>query len=318
VTPTSTSTVTGHPLVPAKKDRRWLWWVPALILFFALGFWLALLLAPKGPSCASPATDEAGGAPAARGAGSTAPGSGKPDKPKNGSGTGGAGPADAAGGNSTGDIEGSGKIIPHEFAGQEKTGDSTDRKSKDGDPTPDPPPIVGGEDPELFGTVAQLAQGVVPYDAMTNPAQDNPGARTKSLVAYDFTYDKTDLPRYPDNVREAASSISYALDPKTGEHSGPYGTGAGIVTSSSFDGVVAWYRNNLPAGWQSSSIGDFAQLAQPTQGPGGDLMKLLKGEMPGSSATNGNASSAAPKVRVALFKAPTAGAGSSDSTIMII
>lgn len=306
----------GLGVSSGKKDRRWRWWLLALIVFFALGLCLGLLLAPKCPSCPVPNGDGAGSGRTARAAGSTAPGNGPPDKLKNGSGR---GPAEAAGGSSTGDIEGSGKITPHEFAGKEDTGNSTGRKSQDGDPTPDPAPIVGGGDPELYGAVAQLAQGVDPYGAAMNPPQDNPGTRTKSLVAYDFTYDKTNLPRYSDNVREVASSISYALDSKTGEHSGPYGTGAGIVTSSSFDDVVDWYRKNLPAGWQSSSLGDFALLTQQaTQGPGGDLMKLLKGEMPGASPNHDNTSPAPPKVRVALFKAPTAGAGSSDSTIMII
>ena len=319
VAPTPVPTATGSSELPTrKKDRRWLWWVPALILFFALGFWLALLLAPKCPSCKSPATDGAGSGPAARAAGSTAPGSGTPDKPKNGSGQAGAGPAEGAGGSSTGEIEGSGKIIPHEFAGKEGSGNSTGRQSQDGDPTLDPPPPVGGQDPELYGAVAQLAQGVAPYGVAMNAPQPDLTTRSKSSVAYDFTYDKTGLPRYPDNVREVASSISYLLDSKTGERSGPLGTGAGIVTSSSFDEVVDWYRKNLPGGWQSSSIGDFAQLAQPIQGPGGDLMKLLKGEMPGAAPSNGNANPAAPKVRVALFKAPVGRAGSPDSTIMII
>jgi hypothetical protein len=316
--PASGPAATGSPQLPTrKKDRRWLWWALALILFFALGFWLALLLAPKCPTCASPATDGAGSGRAARAAGSTAPGSGKPDQPKNGSGNGPSGPAEATGGSSTGEIEGSGKITPHKFAGKEGSGDNTGRQSQDGDPAPDPAPTVGHGDPELYGAVAQLAQGVAPYGAVMNSPQDNLTTRTKSLVAYDFTYDRTNLPRYQDNVREVASSISYVVDSKTGEHSGPYCTGAGIVTSSSFDDVVDWYRKNLPAGWQSSSIGDFGQLAQATQGPGGDLMKLLKGEMPGASSPNGG-TPAASKVRFALFKAPTTGASSPDSTIMIL
>jgi hypothetical protein len=304
----------GH----VSKKSRWRWWLLALIAFFALGVFLGRLLAPKCPSCPSPAGDGAGSGRTARAAGSTALDNGPPEKLGNGSSPG--GPAEAAGGSSTGDVEGSGKIIPHEFAGNEDTGKNPPgRKSQEGEPTPDPAPNVSRGDPELYGVVAQLGQGVDPYDAAVNPAQDNPAARKKSFVAYDFTYDKTNLPRYSDNVREVASSISYALDPKTGEHTGAYGTGAGIVTTSSFDNVVDWYRKSLPAGWQSSSIGDLGQLTQQaTQGPGGDLMKLLKGEMPGSSPTNGNASPAPPKVRVAVFKVPTAAAGASDSTIMII
>jgi zinc-ribbon domain len=317
IAPASVPIAASDPLVPtAKKDRRWLWWLAALILSFALGFWLALLLAPKTPSCASPAGDGAGSGRTARAAGSTEPGSGPPDKLGNGSGQ---GPAEAAGGSSTGQIDGSGKITPHDFAGKEDTGNSTGHKSQDGDSVQELAPTPVGGDPELYGAVAQLAQGVAPYGAAANTSQDNPLPRTKSLVAYDLTYDKTNIPRYQDNVRDVASSISYALDSKTGEHTGAYGTGAGIVTTSSFDDVVDWYRKNLPAGWQSSSIGDFGQLAQQaTQGPGGDLMKLLKGEMPGASSTNGSASPPAPKVRVAIFKAPTAGAGSPNATIMII
>jgi hypothetical protein len=317
VAPTTEPIATrGTPVLAAKKDRRWLWWLLALILAFGLGFWLALKMAPKCPSCESPAGDGAGSGRNARAAGTSGLDKGPPQKLGNGSGQ---GPAEAAGGSSTGDIEGSGKIIPHEFAGKEGTGNSLGHKSQDGDPRLDVASGGGSADPELYGAVAQLAQGVVPYGAAATSDRDNPAARTKSLVAYDFSYDKTNLPRYPDNVRDVASSISYALDSKTGEHTGAFGTGAGIVTTSSFDDVVDWYRKNSPSGWQSSSIGDFGQLTrQLTQGPSGDLTKLLKGEMPGSSPTNANASPAQPKVRVALFKAPTAGAGSSDSTIMIM
>jgi hypothetical protein len=316
VAPTTEPIATrGTPVLTAKKDRRWLWWVLALLLAFGLGFWLALLLAPKCPICESPAGDGSGSGRNGRAAGTSALDKGPPQKLGNGSGQ---GPAEAAGGSSTGDIEGSGKITPHEFAGKEDTGNSLGHKSQDGDPTLDVTSGAGSEDPELYGAVAQLAQGVTPYGAAVISSQDNPAARTKSLVAYDFSYDKTNLPRYPDNVRDVASSISYALDSKTGGHTGAFGTGAGIVTTSSFDDVVDWYRKNLPGGWQSTSLGDFGQLTQQlTQGPGGDLMKLLKGEMPGAASTNGASSAAAPKVRVALFKAPTTGAGSPDSTIMI-
>ena len=113
---------------------------------------------------------------------------------------------------------------------------------------------------------------------------------------------------------EFGGGSSHLLNSKTGEPTSAYGTGAGIVTTSPFDDVVDWYRKNFPAGWHSTSIGDFGQLTQQaTQGPSGDIMKLLKGEMPGAASTNGNTNPAAPKVRVALFKAPTSTAGSPDS-----
>ena len=287
-----------------------------MILSFALGFWLALLLAPKCPTCAIPPGD-------ASGSGRNAPGSGSPS-PEDGTraklaGSPSQGSSEAAGGSSTGDIDGSGKIIPHEFDGKEKTGDSMGTKTHDGEPRLDSASPGGSDDQALYGAVAQLAQGVAPDGVAVIASQDHPAARTKSLVAYDFSYDKTNLPRYPDNVREVASSISHLLDSKTGEPTSAYGTGAGIVTTSSFDDVVNWYRKNVPAGWHSTSIGDFGQLTQQaTQGPSGDIMKLLKGEMPGAASTNGNTSPAAPKVRVALFTAPTSTAGSPDSTIMVI
>jgi hypothetical protein len=306
----------GLSVPPDKKDRRWRWWLLALIVFFALGICLGLLLAPKCPSCPIPDGDGAGRGRSGRSSGSTALETGTPDKLKGGPVQ---GSAEAAGGSSTGDIDGSGKINPHEFSGKEDTGNGASHKSQDGDPTPDSASPGANGDPELHDIVAQLAQGVAPGGDAVVASQDNPGARTKSLVAYDFTYDKTNLPRYPNKVRDVASSISYVLDPKTGEQTGVFGTGAGIVTTGSFDDVVDWYRKNLPTGWQSSSVGDFGQLTQQaTQGPSGDLMKLLKGEIPGAASTNSASSPAAPKVRVALFKAPTAGAGSPDSTIMIM
>ena len=306
----------GNSVQPDKKDRRWRWWLLVLIVFFALGICLGLLLAPKCPTCAVPPEDGSGSGRNAPGSGSSAPEDGTPAKLKGGPGQ---GSSEAAGGSSTGDIDGSGKIIPHEFGGKEKTGDSMGTKTQDGDPRLDNASPGGSGDQALYGTVAQLAQGEAPDGVTVSSPHDHAPARTKSLVAYDFSYDKTNLPRYPDNVREVASSISHLLDSKTGEPTSAYGTGAGIVTTSSFDDVVDWYRKNVPAGWHSTSIGDFGQLTQQaTQGPSGDIMKLLKGEMPGTASTNGNASPAAPKVRVALFTAPTSTAGSPDSTIMIM
>lgn len=305
----------GSALIP-KKDRRWRWWLLALILSFALGFWLALLLAPKCPTCAVPPGDGSGSGRNAPGSGSPSPEDGTPAKL---AGSPGQGSSEAAGGSSTGDIDGSGKIIPHEFDGKEKTGDSMGTKTHDGEPRLDSASPGGSDDQALYGAVAQLAQGVAPDGVAVSSPHDHALTRTKSLVAYDFSYDKTNLPRYPDNVREVASSISHLLDSKTGEPTSAYGTGAGIVTTSSFDDVVNWYRKNVPAGWHSTSIGDFGQLTQQaTQGPSGDIMKLLKGEMPGAASTNGNTSPAAPKVRMALFTAPTSTAGSPDSTIMVI
>jgi hypothetical protein len=306
------SAVSEESALNPKKDRRWRWWLLALILFFTLGLWLGLLLAPKCPTCAAPPGDGSGRGRNAPGSGSTSPEDGSPAKL---TGSPGQGASEAAGGSSTGDIDGSGKLTPHEFGGKQKTGDSLGAKTHDGEPALESTAHGGGDDQALYGAVAKLAQGMAPDGDTVISSRDHPTARTNSLVAYDFSYDKTNLPRYPDNVREVASSISHLLDSKTGEPTSAYGTGAGIVTTSSFDDVVDWYRKNVPAGWHSSSIGDFGQLTQQaTQGPSADIMKLLKGEMPGAASS----SPAAAKVRVALFTAPTSTAGSPDGTIMIM
>ena len=102
----------------------------------------------------------------------------------------------------------------------------------------------------------------------------------KSFAAHDFTYDKTGLPRYPDAVSAVVSSMTY----DTPDQTGPYKTGAGIVTTSSFDTVVAWYQKNLPGGWQSTTVGDFARMgAQAAQLSPQNLMKMLTGAQNGGN-----------------------------------
>jgi hypothetical protein len=296
-----------------KKSRRWRW-VLAVIVFFALGFFLGRLLAPKCPSCPSTAAAGTGGGGAV-----PATGSGRPLRPDNAAasagGKGEPGDADAGGGNSESEIpDGAGKLSPHDLGGEELEGDAGHHRPDVEDPTPDLKQHSEPGDPELDGSVAQLAAGQTLGPDVDPTGTTTPTSRTKSWVAHDFRYDKTELPRYPTDVRGVASSISYAVNPQTGDRTGGYGTGAGIVTSSSFEDVVAWYRKNMPPGWQSTTIGDFGRLAQ--QAKQNDIMRLLKGESGDAPASaDAAATPPTPKVRLSLFKPQS---GPANSSVMII
>jgi hypothetical protein len=144
----------------------------------------------------------------------------------------------------------------------------------------------------------------------------NDGPLRKSLSAHDFTYDKTGLPRYPDAVKAVVSSITYPDATRTDA----YNTGAGIVTGSSFDTVVAWYQKNLPAGWQSSTVGDFGQLgANAKQLSPENIMKMLGAAANGSAPTAlapAPPTAAADRIAISIFKPP---AGSkNEQGVMIV
>ena len=123
----------------------------------------------------------------------------------------------------------------------------------------------------------------------------------KSYSARDFSYDKTGLPRYPDAVVSVASSISYGPDGRTDR----YTTGAAIVTSSSFDTVVAWYQKQLPAGWHDQTVGDLGALA--SQFSMQNIGKMLGVPANGTTAPAGSAATAsapAEVLRISIFSPP--------------
>ncbi len=89
---------------------------------------------------------------------------------------------------------------------------------------------------------------MLPAPPMTLGADDLSGTdphdtAKKVLSAHDFTYDRTGLPRYPDATQAVSSALSYDVPDKVDA----YSSACGIVTGSSFDDVVAWYRNELRA-----------------------------------------------------------------------
>lgn len=313
-----------------KKDRRWLWWVLALILVFILGFLLGKMLAPKCPQCPAVGAGSGGGGGGrgggggggGGGSGGAGGGGGGGDGAANGAGSGGGG---GGGGGPGGGGGGGGPEAKNQDL---KGGNPLDQKPEDGEP-PGPgngkKQPTGPDDPQPPGTLsdADVAAGDLTKLTAGKPLtlgddDDKPGDGSppmKSFTAHDFTYDKTGLPHYPDAVTGVVSSITYDVPNRTDT----YRTGAGIVTTSSFDTVVAWYQKNLPGGWQSSTVGDFGRLgAQAKQLSPENIMKMLTSAQSGasSSLTPMPATAAEERIQISIFKPP---AGSTpDHQIMIV
>jgi hypothetical protein len=286
-----------------KPRRKWPWWLLGLIAAFLLGLWLGRgPAAKKNPLCGTPGTVESG-------PGKLIKGPGEPIK---------------LGDPGTGDVPGlsgggGSSKSPHR-SGVDSDGrvDDSDDPSHGNSPKGNP----GGDDQASPSNSAAGAlarndlrkyaerQGGPEGDGRTTQANGVP--QGKSYSANDFTYDKTNLPRYADSVSAVVSSISYGPDGRTDT----YSTGAGIVTSSSFDSVVAWYRAHLPAGWHDMTIGDMGQLSMQLSAQ--SIAKMLgaqPGDSPDTSAAGAAAPAAADKVRISLFTPP---AGSPKSSIMIV
>lgn len=87
-----------------------------------------------------------------------------------------------------------------------------------------------------------MAGGDVPNGSAVNDSvvpQPPPGT---VVVAKDFSYDSTGLPRYSSGVQSVASGLST----DTLQHR--KSSLAAIVTNDSFDSVVTWYKSQVPAG----------------------------------------------------------------------
>ncbi|HEV7357510.1 MAG TPA: hypothetical protein VGN99_05910 [Steroidobacteraceae bacterium] len=181
----------------------------------------------------------------------------------------------------------------------------------------DPPSSSLKEADQASGDLLKLTQGkpLTSGDGDEEPAPDAPLA--KSFTSHDFTYDKTGLPHYPDAIKAIVSSITYEVPNRTDT----YRTGAGIVTTSPFATVVDWYQKNLPGGWQSTTVGDFAQLgANAQQLSPENILKMLGAGAAGGSApgslTPAPATASADRIRISIFKPP---AGSKNEPgIMIV
>lgn len=347
---TSFCTTCGAPVEapgqPARRSRKWLW-ILALLVFFALGFWLGHRIAPKCPVCpAAPALGKGGGG--GDGGGGGHPGAGGGDgkgDPDKGGGAGGGGTgrvmgeggkADGSGGggsagsgqgtgNMTGDGQGGGNgtVVGHGYdgsavgaTGSDDGGGGTNGSSKLGDSPNPSEPDSDARKTKL--AVARLATGAQLTDSSgdATPMAQGKLASVKVLSANDFTYDKTGLPRYLDANRAVFSAMSYDLPDRTDS----YGSGSGIVTGSAFEDVVAWYRKSLPPGWSNSTIGDLSRLGAVAQAMSPDkIMQMLsapRDATPAKSVGDLPATATADRTRLSMFSPPAGTKG--DLGVMIV
>lgn len=132
-----------------------------------------------------------------------------------------------------------------------------------------------------------------------------------TLAAPDFRYDKTGLPRYPNEVSSVASAYTYG----TGGQQDVKGSSVAIVTGSSFDTAVQWYVKNLPTGWHAQTVGDLGALAQKLSVE--NLAKMLGlGAQGGDQTTAASAPPAGPQMKVSVFTPPQGAAN--EPGVMIV
>ena len=339
---TACGAAAGPPAQTTHKSRKWLWWILALILMFLLGYWLGHRAAPKCPIC--PATPALGGGGGGGGGGGRAGaggggGKGAPDKGSGGGGSGGVagdgGRADGGGGGGgggsgqgSGDMSGGGQgggngtTAGHGLdssatsaPGADDSGGGLSGKSNLGD-APNSP----GTDPDTkkntLAGVLRLAAGAPLADDVGGLTAQGQDVSVKVLTAPDFTYDKTGLPRYPDANQAVYSALSHDVPGRTDA----YGSSSGIVTASTFDDVVGWYRKNLPPGWTATSTNDLNRLGAVGQTFSPDkVMQMLAApsdSAPMKSVADIPATAAADRMRLSLFSPPPGTKG--DLGVMVV
>jgi hypothetical protein len=288
------------PNANTKPRRTWPWWTLVVIAFFLLGLWLGRGPAAKKPVCGAPATVQGGAGPLVQGPGAPLKvGRGGPGEPPSLSG-GGDGKNPSGSG-----VGGLGKAGDEDLPGGGGGG-----KARSGDDDSTPP--SKGEADRIKGDLTRYIDGNGSRPGDGDEKDADAPSQGKSYHSNDFTYDKTHLPRYPHAVSSVVSSIIYPPDGKTDT----YHTGAGIVTSSSFETVVSWYRQNLPPGWHDMTIGDMQQLSKQLSAQ--SLMQMV-GAQPPSDPAAPSAAAAMPSaepIRISLFSPPT---GSKDKIgVMIV
>jgi hypothetical protein len=321
---------------PARKSRKWPW-IVALILLFALGFWLGRLMAPKCPPCPAPPTAGAGaraGVAGGGGGGRGSPGDGASEHGHGGAGQvdgtarlhgdgssaeGSGGPGSAGSGTGDGDMTGGGKASvngdvsahggnakPEVGAnGSDDNGGGTGGKGNPGD-SPNGPDSDPDAKKRTETGVWRLAAGApLSANGVDTPQTNGKDTSVKVLSAPDFRYDKTGLPRYPD-ANTVSSAMSYDVEGRTDQ----YHSSSGILTTSSFDDAVSWYRKNLPPGWSSSTINDLNRLGAVARQLSPDkIMQMMAAQSDTTAAkfaAETPATAATDRTRLSLF-APPAG-----------
>lgn len=272
------------------KQRIWRTAAILLIVFLAgvaLGWWLARRQAapcvpPPNISGTSGPADPTGGAPK---------GNGRPDKLGGGAGggaisgsaSGGGGPTPANSGSGASSSEGAGSGDAGGGGGNGSARVDLDSSANDLTAS-----TAQGQQ------AAKLASGASLKDAQDDETLATQAPDAQVLVAKDFTYDRTGLPRYPSAQLKVASALKYdAPDDK-----GHFGTSAIISTSDSFDTVVQWYGAHRPSGWQQQTMPDLGVLARNMSA----LMPKRVGEKPTAGQPN-------EQVRLSMILPPQGAAG---------
>jgi hypothetical protein len=261
------------------------WRLVFFLGIFLLGILIGWLLAPRCARCSS-STGTVGHA-----SGAGASGHAMPERSASSANTGTPGGAKLSG--SAADVDpssgaaGDGREIKALNGGQGPAGTSGDSHGASADGS--------------TGTSAatQPAPGLTRGDGSDYKDPPDPPPN-QVLTASDFRYDRTGLPRYPQSVSTLGSTLTRERGVAGGYHST-----CAIVTSSSFQEVVDWYKAHLPADWHVQTVGDLTALAQ--QVSIGNIMKTLTASMQTAGPPSSNESPAAhtdDPLSVAMFSPP--------------
>jgi hypothetical protein len=284
---------------PHAHHQHPLFWLLSVVIAFLLGVWVMYRHAP--PCLASTASAAAAGGAA------SAPSRSPAVDSQTSAGTTSAA-ADASGGGGGGGPAGAPAGAGSADNASSPTGSAVSR-----DPGAGGVPANDPSDPDL----AALARGYAMSSGGLGPAGPDstsaqPGATT--VMAHDFTYDVTGLPRYPNAVSKVASA-------RATKSQAPADTGSTCVllTTDSFGQVVAWYHGQLPTTWKQAVIPNFDALGKGLSVS--NIAKMLAALRPGSTPsmstvldTTGNSRD---HISVAVWEPPSSEGGGSKGVMVV-
>jgi hypothetical protein len=149
-----------------------------------------------------------------------------------------------------------------------------------------------GQADEVAPPAGNTSRGPVPSSSSALPqtgvdmpdlplAPQAPGDHV--VGARDFSYDRSELPRYP-NADKVVSAMTV---PAGGAVSDSNSTVATILSHDDPDTVIAWYRTHLPSGWteqappSADAVDQVAKQAS-TAAPGGTPLDAMLKTIAGS------------------------------------
>jgi hypothetical protein len=130
------------------------------------------------------------------------------------------------------------------------------------------------------------------------PANDQVSPTVDTLMAPNYKYDLTGLPRYS-NVTRSMSGLGTRKDVAADTS-----TLVAMLTPDSFDSVTAWYHTHVPPGWHETRLGNMEQMAAQVSPQ--NIAKMLSAYVNGAPAGDSSAAPAesAPGHSVATWTAP--------------